>query len=988
MHIPAYHEDFSHLHVNTLPNHAYFVPCDTREQAMSGNRNQSGRLQLLSGLWRFGFYPGLWALPEDILVPAAAPDQIPVPAVWQNHGYDSHQYTNVRYPIPFDPPFVPRNNPCGVYQREFEWQPQPGQEATLAFEGVDSCFHVWLNGQYVGYSQISHSTSEFDVTALLRPGANSLAVLVLKWCDGTYFEDQDKFRMSGIFRDVYLLRRDRDHIRNYFVKTALTNDFREAQIRVDLDAAGAPVDYWLLDAKGTELAAGRADEAGILIRLDAIHLWSAEDPYLYTLLLRCGGEWISEKVGLRKIEIRDQVVYFNGMPIKFKGVNRHDSDPFVGPAVDRDHMIRDLCIMKRHNVNAIRTSHYPNSPIFLQLCDQYGFYVIAEADIETHGVVCLQAGYDEESYNRIANDPRYGDVILDRVQHSVIRDQNRPSAVIWSMGNESGHGCNFDRALQWTKAYDPSRLTHYERASFPPKGADINRTDLDLYSRMYPSIADIDRYFEEGKIGKPYILCEYCHAMGNGPGDLEDYFQCFHRHEGHCGGFIWEWCDHAVYQGKTADGQIKYGYGGDSGEFLHDGNFCMDGLVYPDRRPHTGLIEYKNVLRPARIVSADVKSGKVTLWNTLDFTSLDEAITMAWEIRQGGCVLCHSPVDQAMLAIAPHEKKEITLPLPLSLTGDFALHLIQYQKQPTAFVQPGDVVGEDEAGEQHYPVPAAVPGKGDITVEETPARIIVAGADFRFVYNKNTACLDQMEKRGRALLLQPMEMNIWRAPTDNDRNIRHAWEGHGYRHAESRAYTATVEQTGDSVVIRADFNLATPYLPPILRGQITWQVDRAGRVTLSLRAQRDEFAPTLPRFGLRMFLNGRADQVAYFGYGPYESYADKHRSSFRHLYTAQVRDMHEDYIRPQENGSHWACEYLRLGGLTVTGDSFSFSASPYTQEELTDRAHNYELQPAGCTVLCVDAAQAGVGSNSCGPELLPAYRVPKDIDFSCVFTLD
>ena len=988
MHIPAYHEDIAHLHVNTLPNHAYFIPCDSREEALSGDRNQSGRMQFLSGMWRFGYYPGLWALPEDILCPDAAPDLIPVPAVWQNHGYDSHQYTNVRYPIPYDPPYVPRDNPCGVYQRDFDWLEQPGQKATLAFEGVDSCFHVWLNDQYVGYSQISHSTSEFDVTDLLRAGKNTLTVLVLKWCDGTYFEDQDKFRTSGIFRDVYLLRRDRHHIRNYFVKTALTPDLRDAEVHVDMERTGnAPVDYWLLDASGRELASGRAEGEDIRLSLSDIRLWNAEDPYLYTLLLRCGGEWIGEKVGFRQIEIRDQVVYLNGMPIKFKGVNRHDSDPFTGPAVNRDHMVRDLRIMKQHNVNAIRTSHYPNSPIFLQLCDEYGFYVIAEADLETHGVVCLQANYEEENYNLIANDPRYADVILDRVQHSVIRDQNRPSAVIWSMGNESGCGCNIDRALHWTKTYDPSRLTHYERASFPPKGADINRTDLDLYSRMYPSIADIDRYFDEGKIGKPYILCEYSHAMGNGPGDLEDYFQCFHRHEGHCGGFIWEWCDHAVYQGTARNGKIKYGYGGDSGESLHDGNFCMDGLVYPDRRPHTGLIEYKNVLRPARIVSADVKNGKITLWNTLDFTSLDDAITMAWEIRQGGRTLCHAAVDQALLAIAPHEKKEIALPLPAGLTGDFALHLIQYQKRPAAFVQPGDVVGEDEAGEQHCAVPALVPGKGEITVEENPAQIIVTGADFRYVYSRNTACLDEMEKRGRALLRQPMEMNIWRAPTDNDRNIRYAWEGHGYRHAVSRAYETTVEQTGDGVVIRADFALAAPSLPPILKGQITWQVDRAGRIALSLRTRQSDGTPDLPRFGLRLFLDDSASQVTYFGFGPYESYSDKHRASFRHLYTARVDEMHEDYIRPQENGSHCGCEYLRVGSLTVTGDAFSFNASPHTQEELTDRAHNYELRPAGCTVLCIDASQAGVGSNSCGPELLPPYRVPKETDFSCVFTL-
>ena len=989
MHIPACHEDFSRLHVNTLPVRAYFIPCATEKEALSFDRERSGRITWLRGDWRFGFYAGLWALPEDVTATAAAPDTIPVPSVWQNHGYDRHQYTNVRSPIPFDPPFVPKDNPCGVYQRDFTWEKRPGT-VTLTFEGVDSCFHVWLNGRYVGYSQISHSTSEFDVTGWVLDGENRLCVLVIKWCDGTYFEDQDKFRTSGIFRDVYLMQRDESHIRSYFVKTDLAADFQSAAVQVDLDTAGsAPVEYRFLDGNGKELLSGGAEGGVLRFSLPHVHLWNAEDPYLYTLLMHCGGEWIAEKVGFRKIEIRDRVVYLNGQTVKFKGVNRHDSDPFVGPAVDRAHMLRDLRLMKQHNINAIRTSHYPNSPVFLQLCDQYGFYAVAEADIETHGVVTLQADYQEERYNLIANDPRFGDVILDRVQHSVIRDQNRPSAVIWSMGNESGHGCNFDRALAWTKAYDPSRLTHYERASFPPRGEDINRTDLDLYSRMYPSIADIDRYFEEDAIGKPYILCEYCHAMGNGPGDLEDYFQCFHRHEGHCGGFIWEWCDHAVVLGKTADGQIRYGYGGDSGETLHDGNFCMDGLVYPDRRPHTGLAEYKNVLRPARIVDADVAGGRITLWNTLDFTSLQDAVSIRWDIRQGGKIVDQGPISPDLLSIPPHGKKEITLPLPQGLSGDFAIHLTEYQRADTPFVPAGQIVGQDEAGLQHAPDIPEKKGRGCLAVTETAAEVVFAGADFRYVYSKRTGCFDQWTVQGRLLFTRPMTLNIWRAPTDNDQFIRGRWAALGFDRAEGRARNTRLRKTEAGYVLTADIALVAASLPPLAKGRITWTVLPSGQVLCGVQAECSPAIPALPRFGLRLFLPGGMDQLTYFGYGPGESYIDKHRSSFRHLYASSVARQHEDYLKPQENGSHWDCEQLRLtgpeGALTVTGSSFSFSASPYTQEELTEKRHNYELRPCGDTVLCVDAAMSGVGSNSCGPQLLPCYRVPQSIVFSCAF---
>ncbi|MBR6666834.1 MAG: beta-galactosidase [Clostridia bacterium] len=991
MRFPHYHEDIAHLHVNTLPNRAYFIPHADRDSALTGVRVCSERLTLLSGKWNFGYYDSLLDLPEDLFAPEAAPDIIPVPSVWQCHGYDRHHYTNARFPIPFDPPHVPWENPCGLYTRTFNWVAEQGETATLHFEGVDSCLYVWVNKAFVGYSQVAHSTSAFDVTDFVHEGENHIAVLVLKWCDGTYFEDQDKFRQSGIFRDVYLLRRSESHLTDYFVHTDLNADFTAADITVEVEKTGdAPIAWQLLDADEQLIAEG--ESAGdIAFHLDDPRLWNSEDPYLYTLLMHCGGEWIAEEIGVRKICVENGVVKVNGVAIKFKGVNRHDSDPLVGSAVGLAEMHRDLRVMREHNINAIRTSHYPNAPEFLKMCDEYGFYVIDESDMECHGVVCIGMPTFLESYNALANDPAYEEVFVDRVQRCVIRDKNRPCVVLWSMGNEGGTGCNIDAALKWTKNYDPSRLTHYERASFPPEGQEINKHDLDTYSRMYASIEEMDKQFAEHFTDKPYILCEYCHAMGNGPGDLEDYFQCFHRHEGHCGGFIWEWCDHAIYTGRTPDGRKKYFYGGDFGEMLHDGNFCMDGLVYPDRRPHTGLIEYKNVLRPARVVEADVKKGLFTIWNTLDFTNLQDAIRMVYTVRQNGRDVYTADVPAELLDIAPHARKEIALPLPEGLTGPYAVHFSEYRLMADALVPADHLVGEDEAGCQEYAAPVMAESTAPVTVKETPRHLILTGENFRYVYNKTTAAFDEMVYGGRTLLTRPMGWNIWRAPTDNDRNIARDWYGKHYHYRYGRGYTPTLTQQDGGWLIEADLAIVTAYLPAVVRGKVKWLVKPNGEIALTCDAERRQQDPFLPRFGLRLFLPRAMEQITYFGYGPWESYIDKRRSSFRHLHSAKVTDLHEDYLKPQENGSHYACTMVQAADadvmLQVTGESFSFRASPYTQEELTQKKHNFELERCDATVLCVDAFQSGIGSNSCGPALAEAYRVPREMHFECTFSV-
>lgn len=823
-----FHEDLHHLHVNTMPNRAYYVPYSGKRVAMEGDRTKSDRFHLLNGKWAFRYFESFEDVPQEFSEKLAT-DEISVPSVWQMHGYDRHQYTNVRYPFPYDPPYVPVDNPCGLYVRSFELEMRPGVQRTICFEGVDSCFYLYINGEFVGYSQIAHSTSEFDITNFVHAGVNTIAVLVLKWCDGSYFEDQDKFRMSGIFRDVYILDRSVNRINDYFVHTALRNDLTVADVTVDLTMNGeAAVEYRFYDALGYELVNGRAENGKIEFTVDNITLWSAENPYLYMLVLSCDGEVIAEKVGMREICVEDGVLKINGQNVKFRGVNRHDSDPVLGSAVGYEEMLRDLRVMKLHNVNAIRTSHYPNAPEFMKMCDEFGFYVLDESDIETHGVVCHGGLENMNFYNLIADDPTFAESILDRVQHCVERDKNRPCVVIWSMGNESGHGCNFDAALKWTKEFDPSRLTHYERASFPPEGELFNAEYLDTYSRMYPSVKAIDQYFEELESGvqsddpnrdpvvagvgkKPYVLCEYSHAMGNGPGDLEDYFLCFERHDGHCGGFIWEWCDHAIDMGNAGEGRRKYYYGGDSGEFPHDGNFCMDGLVYPDRKPHTGLLEYKNVIRPARVREVDLKAGKFVVHNYMDFTNLRETLTMTYTIRQNGKEIYTDNVPEEVLDVAPHAEREFTIAYPQGLKGDFAVLFQSFQQFDTPLVPAGHALGFDQLGRQHYEVTPAEEGILAVEVDEDQRYVYVNGENFHYVYDKRRVSFDQINYENLHMLERPMELNIWRAPTDNDRTLRMQWERFGYDRGIPRGYATKVEDIDGDCVLTTEFSIGAIY---------------------------------------------------------------------------------------------------------------------------------------------------------------------------------
>ena len=1004
--VPRYYENLSVLHENTMPARAYYIPASRRMDNLVEHREESDRMQLLNGTWKFQYFNSIYDIQDSFFeknYDTENFDEIQVPSVWQMAGYDTHQYTNIRYPFPFDPPYVPQDIPCGAYVHNFEYsRDEKASKAFLNFEGVDSCFYVWINGSYIGYSQVSHMTSEFDVTDVLQDGTNTVAVLVMKWCDGSYLEDQDKFRMSGIFRDVYILKRPKQAISDYHIKTRIEDMLAKVEIEMKFYSP-LNVKISVEDRNGAVVALGSiAEEGKAVLEIASPELWNTENPYLYKLILETENEVIVDHIALRKIEIKDQVIYLNGQKIKFRGVNRHDSDPVTGFTISLEQLTTDLTLMKQHNFNAIRSSHYPNAPFFYEMCDKYGFMVIDEADIEAHGPFMIYRKEDTD-YNRfkrwnekIADDPVWEEAIVDRVKLMVERDKNRFCIVMWSMGNESAYGCNFEKALEWTKNFDPDRITQYESARYRNYDETYDYSNLDVYSRMYPALSEIQEYLDKDG-SKPFLLVEYCHSMGNGPGDFEDYFQMIQDNDKMCGGFVWEWCDHAIAHGTAENGKTIYAYGGDHGEEIHDGNFCMDGLVYPDRTVHTGLLEYKNVYRPARVISYNKESGELVLHNYMDFDDLKDYVKISYELTQDGLVISKGILPE--FSVAPHGEGKTNLKINVPENGKCYLKLIYHLKKELPLLDEDHILGFDEIEVSKEDTKCKLAEKwipktvvdSELQVNENDTQIHIKGREFAYTIDKRTALFTEMKFAGREYLNHPMELNIWRAPTDNDMYIKSEWKKAHYDKAYTRAYTTEVVQGKHGVKITSHASVVAETVQKILDVTITWKIEAAGKIDADIAVTKDDEFPDLPRFGVRMFLDKKLSAVRYFGMGPQESYCDKHQAASHGLYRADVGDLHEDYIRPQENGSHYDCEYVELNnsryGIVASAEkAFSFNASYYTQEELEKKTHNYELIESDSVVFCVDYALNGIGSNSCGPVVLDQYRFD-DVLFRFQFTL-
>lgn len=981
--LEKFYENPSVLHVGTEQPRAYYLPYQSQS---------ADRVLMLSGDdWKFAWYKNPIDVPQALTQGTCdGYDTITVPSCVNILGYEKHAYHNVRMPIPFDPPYAPLENPCGAYVKRFFARKKEGERYYINFEGVDSCFYLWLNGEFVGYSQVSHSTSEFDVTDFLCDGDNSMSVLVLKWCDGTYLEDQDKLRMTGIFRDVYMISRPSNHLRDFTIRQEFQADCATIHLSLSFAGVAQTIAYTLHAPSGEIVAHWESSDSQTSVTVANPVLWNAEVPKQYTLYMQMPAETICQKVGLRHLEIKNAVFYLNGKKVTLKGVNRHDSDAYTGYTISKAQMLRDLYLMKAHNINAIRTSHYPNAPWAYELYSALGFYVIDEADIETHNTERIYGGgrvnynyqdqvFTDNSFGLLCSDPAYEEAILDRVQRCVTRDKNQACVVIWSLGNESGYGSNMEKAAAWVKAQSPAYYVHYESSIYQMPGHVNDLSNIDLYSRMYMPVYESECYCKNDP-KKPLVLCEFSHAMGNGPGDLEDYFQIVYQYDVFAGAFVWEWCDHGVYAGKTVDGKDKFLYGGDFGEFPVENNFCMDGLVYPNRKPHTGLEEYKNVLRPIR---ATYEGGKIMLWNTMDFTNVNELYDIAWQLVVNGETLQSGVLTDFDL---PAKAKRACEEIPCQMIDDFgaqnvtAYWMLSYQlKEATDLLSVGSVQGFDQILLHAADATVTIAQKAPLRVSESDYEIVVLGDTCRYAFDTFKGALKEIVCEQKSYLTQPMEYNIYRALMDNDRKITAEWVKAGYDRSVVRVYGHTVSPIENGVAVCFQVGVGAVYLQNSLKIDATYTIYTDGTLQLHFDAQKDMAFPYLPRFGVRMFLSDAFEQVQYQGYGPNESYIDKRRASYYDTFESTVTALHEDYIRPQENGSHYGCKQLTLsdGGhaLSVTGESFSFNASHYTQEQLHQTRHNFELEPCGATVLCLDSKMSGVGSGSCGPHLIEKYRV-------------
>ena len=1016
--IPDYHKTQKTLHVGCERPHAYFIPYESHEAALRDERNSSAYFKTLDGTWKFHFYPSFSEVPDFRLTLPETFDDLDVPMNWQNalgRGYDTPNYTNVDYPFPVDPPHVPEKNPCGLYLRDFTVTSDflDGKDVLLNFEGVDSCFYLFVNDTFAAYSQVSHMTSEVDITPYIHVGKNNIKVLVLKWCDGSYLEDQDMYRASGIFREVYLLSRDKARIEDIFVKCDIADDFSGASFAVDLGTHGkTEVSYRLFDAENTLLDEGRLTADGAAnfttVRMDAPHLWSDEIPYLYRLELCSGTEVISLPVGVRRVEVIGDTVFVNGQKVKAKGVNRHDSHPLLGHATPMEHMRRDLMILKAHNVNMIRTSHYPNDPRFLALCDRYGFYVCDETDIECHGIGI----YTDDP--RLTNDPEWTAAYLDRAERMLERDKNHPSVIMWSVGNESGPGINHKAECDFFHTRDGSRLVHAEDESRRAHGADMTaragkpvaadaayyRSYYDVESRMYPEISLIlDYYMDKKKVNKPLFLCEYCHAMGVGPGDLAAYWDLIYKYDRFFGGCVWEYTDHSVAVGDNVYADPHYTYGGDFGDVPNDGNFCVDGLVYPDRRPHTGLKELKQAIKPFAIT---YKDGALTVKNLRYFRDLSD-LSFSFTLEKNG--ECIESRALGAFAVAPQKSRKISLFEGRTFDECTTLTVTARQNTVTPWASVGYEVGfvqfvlSDDI--RHTPHAA----KGEITLAETPSEYTVTFGETEVRVSRTSGLITKISDNGKDMITSPVTPSIWRAPTDNDRNVKAAWYRAGYDRAESNAYSVRAERNGETVRIFSELAIGAKARDIVMRLHLTYtfrpgeavRVDCHTTMADDLRYFSDgwggkkEKPPVLPRFGFRFTMPEGCEDVRYFGYGPKEAYEDLRLSSRLAFFRTTVTENFEPYVRPQENSAHVGTKFADVAsvaghGLFFGAKTFSFSFSHFTPEQLTNTRHNYELKPNRETTVFIDYRNSGIGSNSCGPVLEPPYRIDEtEFDFTFFF---
>lgn len=998
-----------HLHENLLvqeigcePMRSFYVPKSLNYPSFS-NHLGSDRVDSLNGLWRFQLFDSLDAVPEDALLSSFCPENtISVPSTWQSEGYDRYHYSNLEYCIPYNPPYVPVATPCGIYACDYTAEKSENNSYYLTFEGVDPCCYVWINGSFVGYHQVTHSFFEFDVTRYIILGNNHIKILVPKWCDGTYLECQDKMRLTGIFGNVSFVTRPRNRITDYRISTTVNPVDGSADIQIQVEFQGIDSYRVLLhDPFQKVIFHETFSDSNVSIHVENPYLWDDRTPFLYSIRLETSEEAIEDKIGIRTISTENGIFCINNYPVKFHGVNRHEVHPVNGYVFSLTEMENEILEMKRHNINAVRTSHYPANPYFYHLCDKYGIYVIDEADVEAHGIICLYGARKKNENGEIANNPLFEESILFRERSLVSRDINRPCVVIWSMGNETGYGKNMASAVSLVHSMDSTRPVNYESSTHPIMQRDID--EIDVISRMYLPVSDLLQELQIHSGVRPVLLTEYCHCMGNSPGDFEAYQNVMEQHPGFAGAFIWEWRDQSMDLGKSSNGKTKYLYGGDYGDFPNCGNFCVDGIIYPDGTPHTGLKEHKNVYRPVRIRMMNAAEGMYEAFLPLSFLPLEEnTYSFIYELLEDGAL-----VKQGVLpcpAISPGKSAVFHVPVTLlaDSTSDTYLKISTVLNHDTLWAKKGYEVGFDQFQLSERKIQSNLLGKlyngpvfkscdhsfalqeiSHLKYTETESYICINSEFVNARFNKLTASLDFFAYKERAFISTPIQYNIWRAPTDNDRYIRNEWEAAGYDRTLISPQKISCQQEDSSILICADCILTAVSVQPIASIHARYRIHPDGLIEISLDMHRNMALPYLPRFGLYLQLPQSMCSVCYLGYGPFESYCDKHHGSYMGMFETSVQRLHEDYIRPQENGSHYGCKYLTLSDsdaeLLITAEQpFSFNVSEYTLEELTHKKHSYELNSCGYTMLALDAAHSGIGSGSCGPELAEEYRVKEE----------
>lgn len=939
-----YYRELEHIHVGCVPPRAYYIPFDSEETA-AADREISPLFTSLNGEWDFAFFPNVEELAledESFTRTVKCPDKMPVPFCWQlklDKGYDVPNYINQDYPYPVDPPHLPDVIPCGFYRRTKEIKKRGDKKYYINFEGVSSCFYLWVNGVFKGYSQVSHCTSEFDITDLLTDGENRFEVLVVKHCTGSYLEDQDFFRLSGIFRDVYILERDEKHITDIFIKPLVSEDLASAQIRVVPDYDG--VIGWKLLSPGGEVVSSGEDRGEFRIPVADPELWNAEAPALYTLTVHTGNEYIAFPIGIKRVEIKDSVFLLNGKKVKIKGVNRHDMTPETGYAVNTDEMLEDLYSLKRANVNAIRTSHYPNDPRFPGLCDRLGFMVIDEADLESHGMGYNYGDWYWDHWAYLCDAPEWAPSCLDRMERLFERDKNRACVIMWSLGNESGCGENHRKMANYVRSRDNTAIIHYENARID-YGERLHKdfSDIsDVESRMYAPLDYLDGYLKDDSLKKPFFYCEYVSAWSTG--DIPLHWGEFEKYDKYMGGCIWEYKDHAVNIGtKEAP---RYRYGGDFGDKPNDGIYCVDGLVHPDRRPRPGYAEMKQTYKP---FEATYENGVITIRNKKIFRPLSDVSAYCTAEVNGEVVL---KKELGELFIAPGGEMTVPVSVP-DADGNVTLNVHVVLAGDLCWAPMGYEIGFEQFVLKRAPVSLPAAADNTVAAEESRTEIKINCGDIKYTFSRVTGMLTSVYN-GKELLAAPAELSVYRAylPNCSDHD---KWERARYNEAKTTCYSCRLtENTGEKAVIAVSLSMAAPALPPAFRTELTYTVDRRGVLRIDTFTQVTERAPALPRFGLKLVMPAGYENTEYLGLGERETYADRHGCERFSLYRTTADEDFEHYVRPTECSSHYATLFAKVtndkgDGLVFASPDekgFCFAAKHYSDVQLMETMHDDEL---------------------------------------------